>query len=118
VRDVLDVALKDRADQRLGRADRIILSIHNDAPPQAVWIETGATALAGRLSAGFGRAVHRFGRRFGLRRGRPTRFRWAQVKSIGADIHLDIDKNRSPASLWERWLLQHIIRRFPGIKKP
>ncbi|HVS73344.1 MAG TPA: hypothetical protein VHQ47_18960 [Phycisphaerae bacterium] len=116
VRDVLDSALKDRNEEPLGRADRIVIALHGDAPPQVVSIETGSSALAARLSPRLGRAAHRLGRRFGLRRGRPTRFRWSSVTSIGPDLHLDIDKSRSPASLWERWLLRHIIRRIPGMK--
>lgn len=116
VRDVLDTAVRDREGKHLGRVDRIAIQFQSNKSLRVTRIEMGGAALAERLSARLGRAVHRIGQRFGLHGGRPVRLAWSKVQSVGLDIRINTDKDRSPVALWERWLCTHIIRHIPGWK--
>ncbi|HVT88440.1 MAG TPA: hypothetical protein VHD56_06275 [Tepidisphaeraceae bacterium] len=116
VRDVLDKPLVDRRGKPMGRVDRIVLAIEGDRPPRVARMEIGVTVLADRISTRLGKWIQRLGARLGLHRGKPVRIQWSKLKSIGIELQLDTDAERSPALAWERWLRARVTQRIPGIK--
>jgi hypothetical protein len=117
VRDVLDKQMVDRKQDPMGRADGIVLLVEDGRRPRVLYIEAGATVLARRLNARLGRWVCRIARRWGLRRGRPTRLDWSKVQSTGIELKIDVDADPLPALAWEHWLREHIVGRLPGGKR-
>src|SRR5438094_10064281 len=108
VRDVLDKQLVDRRHDPLGRADGIVLVLEDDSPPRVATIESGAPVALSRVHPRLGRFASAIGRRFGLRRGSAMRISWAKIKSVGIELEVDLDAQRSAALRWEHWLFQHV----------
>src|SRR3954449_6239654 len=117
VRDVLDKLVVDGAEHTpMGRADGVVLVIESGSA-RVARIEVGTTLLAARLSTRLGRWVRRIAKRYGLRRGSPTRIVWSKVRSVGTELVISTSAQRSPALVWERWLRQHVIRYIPVFKR-
>ena len=115
IRDVLDKQLVDRDGAPLGKADGLLVELTDgDHPPRVTGIEVGFPVLGRRLHPRLERWVRAIGRRFGVRRGRTTRFRWRRVREISLSVKLDADARRSPTTAWERWWVRHVVRHIPG----
>jgi hypothetical protein len=116
VRDVLDKEIVDRMQDPVGKADGITLVIDETGrhPPRVALIEAGVTVLADRLHPRLGRWAKSLARRFGLRRGRPTRISWRKVKSIGIELSVDVHADEEPSLEWEHWLREKVVRHIPG----
>jgi hypothetical protein len=113
VHDVLDKLLVDRNEDPMGRVDGLMIAVDGDNPPRVTTIECGAPVLGDRLHPRIGRIVRAIGRRFGLRRGQPIRIAWSKVKSIGIEVKLDTEADRSASLKWEHWLREHVMRYIP-----
>ena len=114
VRDILDKQLVDPDDEPLGKADGLVVAIHDDgSAPELLSIEVGIPALARRLPRFIERPTRAFARRFGVRHGKPVRIRWSRVTYIDRDVHLALDADRSPTNAWERWLRKHVTSHIP-----
>jgi hypothetical protein len=120
VRDVLDKQLVTRHQHDpMGRVDGIVIEFDEEdatQPPRVAAIQCGFPVLAARIHPILGRWIQSLGRRFGVRRGRIYRISITRVHSIAqAEVELSIeDANHTPATAWERWLRDHIIRHIPG----
>ena len=123
VRDVLDKQLVDRREHDpMGRVDGIVIELCDETgggaehpPPRVVAIECGFPVLGARIHPRLGRWARALGRRFGVRRGRVFRIPITRVHSIAqAEVEIDLEADRTPATAWERWLRNHVIRHIPG----
>jgi hypothetical protein len=117
VRDLLDKLLVDPTHDPLGRADGIVAIADEGQPPRVARLELGAPVLGTRVANWIGRVVRVLGMRFGLRRGRPVRILFAKLMSVGIEVIVDTEADRSPATIWERWLSEHVASRIPHRKK-
>lgn len=110
-RDLLDKQLVDRNGRKAGKVDGIVLKIQ-EGRPRIAYLEVGWPVLARRL----GKRPARWSD--GLLRhwngGIRTRLPWERIESVGRDIHLDIDSEKSTLLTVERWLRRQIVRRMPG----
>ena len=115
IKDVLDNQLVDRHGQRMGKADGIILELRKDKPPRVAYIEVGGPTLAARLHPRLGEWARRFLRKFGAS-GEPYRIPWSKLKSVGIDIVVLVDAEKTPVLAFEQWLREHVVSRIPGGK--
>jgi hypothetical protein len=116
VRDLLDKQLVDNRYDPVGRADGVILLVADGSQPRVTCIECGITVSTARLSRRLERWVRAAARRWGLRRGRPTRIPWSKVKKVGIETELDLQADFTPALVWEQWLWEHVVRHIPSLK--
>lgn len=114
VRDVLDNLLVDGEKEPMGRVDGLVLVDEPGRPPRVTCLESGPTVLARRLHRRIGRWARAAARRWGVRRGKPVRIDWRKVKSVGLDVHLDLNVHDTKALALEHWLREKFIRRIPG----
>jgi len=115
VRDLLDNRLVDCRHHPMGRADGLILDI-GQGPPELVCIESGITVLAERLGQHAARWTKAALRCCTPRFCQPLRIAWTSVVRIGIETELDLQADQTTALVWEKWLLEHIVRRLPSIK--
>jgi hypothetical protein len=117
VRDVLDKLLvAGEEHDPLGRADGVVLVVESGVA-RVARIELGAPTLAARLSDRLGQWVRRLGARYGLHGGKPVRISFSKVQSIGIELVINTDPDRSRALAWERWICEHITRHIPVFKR-
>jgi hypothetical protein len=116
VHDVLDKELVDQRHHPVGRVDGVVILVQGDGQPRVVAIEIGATVLATRLHPRLGRWARALAHRWGLRRGQPTRISWSKVKSVGIEVELDLDADKSPSLAWEHFLRKRFLSHLPGGK--
>jgi hypothetical protein len=112
VRDVLDKQLADRERRPCGRVDGIVLEI-GEGPPRVVFLESAPVTLARRLGRWPARLAAWVARR-GPRHGRAYRVPWARVLSVGKEVTIDLDAERSRLLAGEHWLRRHIVDRMAG----
>jgi hypothetical protein len=113
IRDVLDMQLVDRRNDRMGKVDGLVVEVSDRGQPRVVAIEVGPVTLARRLSCSLERWVAGIFRWFGLGDG-VTRFAMSQVRRIAIEVELDVDADTSEVRRVEHWLRDHIVRRIPG----
>src|SRR4051794_17117980 len=116
VRDVLDKLLIDRNHHPIGRVDGIVLLLEEGKPPRVTCIESGARTWSSRLHPRIGRLVRWMARRWGLKRGKPTRIGWDKVTDVGIEVKVDANADEMPTLAWEHWLRDHVVARLPGGK--
>jgi hypothetical protein len=114
VREVLDEQVVDRQRRPMGKADGIILDADPGQPPRVVAIEVGPVTAARRIHPALADWLLRLMRRLGVGTGEPLRVAIARVRSEGINLLVDVDRERTPAFDWERWLRRHVIGRIPG----
>jgi hypothetical protein len=51
---------------------------------------------------------------WGPKRTEPVRIPWSRVVTVGKDIKLDVEGQKTGALDWEIWVARHIIERIPG----
>jgi hypothetical protein len=117
VRDVLDKMMVDRRHDPMGRVDGIVLKVPESGAPRVTCIESGIVVAGSRVSRRIGRWARWAARRWGLSRGRPVRIGWDDVVRVGVEAKLDLDAEKTRALAWEHWLLGHIVRYVPSLKK-
>ena len=115
VRDLLDDQLVDNRHDPLGRVDGLILTVVEGHQPRVTCIEVGITVSAGRLNRRVERWVSAVARRWGLRRGRPTRIPCSKVKKVGLETELDVLADQT-VLVWEHWLRERVVRHIPSLK--
>ena len=114
IRDVLDNQLVDREECPMGKVDGIVLVLRKEKPPRLAYIEVGMTTLAFRFSERLGRWAEKFGRKWGIRGGKPYRIPWTKVLDVGIDVEVDLEASETPVLAWEKWLAEKIVGRIPG----
>ena len=115
IKDVLDNQLVDLHGRRMGKADGIIIELRKDRPPRVAYIEVGGTTLAARLHPRLGRWATRLAKRFGPG-AEAYRIPWSKLKSVGIDIVVLVDAEKTPVLAFEQWLREHVVSRIPGGK--
>jgi len=114
VRDLLDHRLLDRRKRPMGRADGVILELHDGGPPRVVAIESGVTTLLRRIHPRLARRAAALARRLGLAATERIRIPIEHVVGVAVDLELDVRAHETGAYAWERWLRDHVVRRIPG----
>jgi sporulation protein YlmC with PRC-barrel domain len=113
VAELLDKQLVDRRGEPCGKVDGIVLRI-GDGPPRVAALEVGCVTLAARLGSRWERWTRRLvDRTAGHVRGE-YRIPWDRVVTIGKDVRVDLESNRTAMMRAERWLRAHVIGRIPG----
>ena len=115
IRDVLDNQLVDRHGQRMGKVDGIVIELRKDKPPKVAYIEVGGPTLAARLHPRLGKWATDLAKRLGPG-GESYRIPWSKVKSVGIDIEVLVDAEKTPVLAFEQWLREHVVSRIPGGK--
>jgi sporulation protein YlmC with PRC-barrel domain len=115
IRDVLDKQLVDKQQNRIGKADGIVLSLSDGDAPRVAFIEIGSLTLSRRLGRRPQRWMLWIRRTAGTESAaRPFRVPWAKVRDVGVDIELDVDRFETPLERWQEWLRRHVINWIPG----
>jgi hypothetical protein len=117
VHDVLDAQLVDRTQQKMGRADGLLIELRDGEPPRVAALLVGGSVLAervGRWMVALSDGIRR------LLRIEPaiTRVPFERVRVIGSCVELDLDAGSTSALRSERWLDEHVICRIPGGSGP
>ncbi len=115
IKDVLDNQLVDLHGRRMGKADGIVIRLRKDKPPKVAYIEVGGPTLAARLHPRLGKWATDLAKRFGPG-GEPYRIPWSKLKSVGIDIQVLVDAEKTPVLAFEQWLREHVVSRIPGGK--
>jgi hypothetical protein len=113
IRDVLDKQIVDRAGDRLGKVDGLVVTLTEGEAPRVSAIEVGPVTLARRISPRLASLVQRLLRVCHAGPG-ITRFDTAQVLQLNIEVRLDVVADDTPAREVEHWLREHVVRRFPG----
>ncbi len=114
VREILDEQVVDRRNRAMGKADGIVLAINPGTPPRVVAIEIGAVTAVRRIHPTLAAWMQRAMRRLGVGSGESLRIPIGHVSTEGINLKAEVDRDRTPAFAWERWLREHIIGRIPG----
>ncbi len=114
VRDLLDEQLGDRHGGAMGKVDGIILEVTPGHPPTVVGIEVGVTTLLRRIHPVFGRWMVALMKRLGVGGGDPLRVSLDKLRMHDGELRADVDRERTPAYAWERWVRRRIIAKIPG----
>lgn len=113
VHDLLDMQLVDRAREKMGRVDDLVVELRDGAPPRLAAIVVGAPARSARIG-GWWAAVGRVMRRaFGLAPATLTRLPFTEVREIAKVIAVDVVGIDTPAMRAER-RLRRVVGRVPG----
>ena len=113
VHDVLDAQLLDRAKEKIGRADGVILELRDGQPPRVAAILIGGPVRAQRIGkwmVGLARILRAVGR---VRRAGVSRIPFDAVRCIADTIELDVDRHELEAGHLEQWLREHVVCRLP-----
>ncbi|WP_434733965.1 hypothetical protein NL154_09730 [Rhizobium sp. YTUHZ044] len=115
IRDVLDKQMVDKEQNRIGKADGVVLSLSDGDAPKVAFIEMGGVTLSRRM----GRRPHRFLLWLYRAAGKDdniTAFRvpWAKVRDVGIDIEVNVDRRETPLEQCQDWLKRHIVMWIPG----
>src|SRR3954468_11339454 len=110
---VLDQQLLDFIGRPMGMVDGLVLEIRDGEPPRVSHIEVGGVTLARRLKKPLGGWLAALARRWGGTRGEPIRIPWETVKSVGLDVEVEVDADRTPAMYWEH-RIGRVVRGIPG----
>ena len=113
VRDILDKRVVDRNGREVGRVDRIILEVRDDAAPRVAHVEIGPAALASRVRPAFGRWVTALEYAFNVGDGSPTRILIKDVLEIGDHIKIAGAVGETAAARVEQQLRAYLSR-LPG----
>jgi hypothetical protein len=113
IRDVLDKQIVDRASDRLGKVDGLVVITDDGERPRVSAIEVGPVTLARRLGRRLASVVSRVVTASGAGPG-TTRFDVRLVKHVEIEVMLDVVADETPARKVEHWLRHHIVGRIPG----
>ena len=113
VHDVLDAQLVDRTQQKMGRADGLVLELRDDAPPRVAALLVGGSVLAERIGRWMVAVTRGVSRLLGID-PEVTRIEFERVRVIGSCVELDIDAHSTNTLRTELWLDEHLVCRIPG----
>ena len=114
VHDVLDAQLLDRACEKIGRVDELLLELRDGEPPRVSTLLIGGPARAarvGRWMTWLRRVVHAA---MGKRDDHVSRISFDAVRRVAETIELDVTGSELPSGHVERWLSDHVVCRIPG----
>jgi sporulation protein YlmC with PRC-barrel domain len=114
VADLLDKEVLGRGGEPMGRVDGVGLELRAGGPRGVAGLEVSGTTLLRRVHPRLGGWAARWRRRHGPPEREPLRIPWSAVRSIGTDVKVDLDAEKSPARAWERWLRERVVCRIPG----
>ncbi len=114
VRDCLDKQAIDRAGNKMGRIDGIVLLLDEDQPPRVEAVEVSAITVARRLHCGLANRLLTGISWITGHEPEPYRIAWKKVSFQSNNVILDVDRDTSPAVACENWLRRHFIERIPG----
>jgi len=112
--DVLDAQLVDRAQEKIGRVDALLLEIEAGRPPRVATIVIGGAARAERVGRWFVAIRRAWRAMFGQREEHVSRIPFDKVRRIGDTIELDVEERSLDSEHLERWLKEHVVCRIPG----
>jgi len=112
--DVLDAQLVDRAQEKIGRVDALLLEIEAGRPPRVATIVIGGAARAERVGRWFVAIRRAWRAMFGHREEHVSRIPFDKVRRIGDTIELDVEERSLDSEHLERWLKEHVVCRIPG----
>ena len=113
VHDVLDAQLLNRAKEKIGRADAVVLELLDGRPPRVAAILIGGPVRAQRIGpwmVAIARVMRRLGR---VRREGVSRIPFTAVRCIADTIELDVDGHELESGHLEEWLREHIVCHLP-----
>ena len=113
VRDLLDNQVRDERNRRMGKVDGIVLVVRQGRPPRVAAIELGMSTLLARISVRLGRLAARLERQWGITDGEPVRIPFDKIESIGIDVRVNLNADRTTVYDWERWIRRVLIERIP-----
>jgi hypothetical protein len=114
VGDVLDKQVTDREREPLGKVDGIIIVLRRGQAPRVAWLELGLATAARRVHPRIAAWIERIERKLlGAADSKPTRLAFDRIKSVGIEVHVDVDGRRTTALVWERWWRQ-VFSHIPG----
>jgi sporulation protein YlmC with PRC-barrel domain len=113
VRDILDNQVRDARDRKMGNVDGIVLVLRKGRPPRVAAIELGLATLLRRISRRLGRFATSVERRWGITGTDPVRIPFNKIESIGIDVRVAVEADRTAAYDWERWIRRVLIDRIP-----
>jgi hypothetical protein len=114
VRDYLDKQAVDRAGNKMGRIDGIVLLLKKEQPPLVEAVEISAITVARRLHCGLANRLLKFISWTTGREPQPYRVKWKKVSFESNNVVLDVDRETSPAVTCENWVRRHFIDHIPG----
>jgi sporulation protein YlmC with PRC-barrel domain len=117
VRDLLDNQVVDRFNRKMGKVDGVVLQLRQGKPPRVTAIELGMPTLMSRISTRLGELAAALERKLGVGDGTPERIPLSRVESVGINVRVDIDADRTSVYVWERWIRRVLIDRIPGAGK-
>ena len=113
VHDVLDAQLLDRAKEKIGRADAVVLELLDGRPPRVAAILIGGPVRAQRIGpwmVALARVMRGLGR---VQHAGVSRIAFSAVRCIADTIELDVDGHELEAGHLEGWLREHIVCHLP-----
>jgi hypothetical protein len=113
VHDVQDIQLLDRAKQKIGRVDALVLELQDDKPLRVATILVGGSPRAQRIGQWMVKLSESWRR---MRHVEPkiSRIPFSAVRRIAESIEVDVDEDTLPSEYRERWLKEQIVCRIPG----
>jgi sporulation protein YlmC with PRC-barrel domain len=112
--DVQDMQLVNRADERIGRVDALVLEWGRGEPLRVKTILVGGPVRQQRIG-GWARLLGRVMRRIGGGNERGvSAIPFAAVRRIADSIVVDVDDAAMPSEHLERWLCERIVRPIAG----
>jgi sporulation protein YlmC with PRC-barrel domain len=113
VRDLLDNQVTDERHRKMGKVDGIVLVLRQGRPPRVAAIELGMSTLLCRISDRLGHFAARLERRLGITDGTPVRIPLDKIESVGIDVRVNINADRTTVYDWEHWIDRVFIERIP-----
>lgn len=111
VRDILDKPVVDRNGREMGRADSVVLQLHDGSAPTVAAIEIGPAVLAHRLRPGLGPIVRAVEEACGVADGRPVRIPVADILDVDTELTVDRAIGDTGAANVERAVRRLVWRR-------
>ena len=114
VHDVLDAQLVDRREEKIGRADGLLLELREGKPPRVTTVLIGGAARAERIGGWMTWLRRGFRRLMRRKEECVSRIPFSAMRRVGDTIQLDVDGETLASGHLERWLAKHVVCRIPG----
>src|SRR5438309_84466 len=115
IRELLDMQIVDRDEERVGRVDGIVAELRDGEPPVIVALELGFVTIARRVHRRLESVVEAMHQRWSVRRSARYHVPWSDVMEVNLHhVRIDVRVEETVAFDWERWLRRHVIGKIPG----